>query len=316
MRCLTLAEALQHSGHDAVLMTADIDVPWLADSVAASGVDVVPCDVDALPAETILALEPDWVVVDSYTIGASRISGLARDVAVLAIVDGDERGIDATLFLDQNLGAESVHRRPELLARMLAGAEFALVRDSVLGARRRAPWIHDAGPVRVLSFLGGSDPTGSSAAVVSSILTASPGIALTVVAPEARHQGILAGIGQRQIALLAPTPALPDLLSRAEIVVTAAGTSAWDVCSLGLPAVLVAVVDNQRASLVHALARGVALGVDAVDQPSELGRVGDRVAELIADPGLRRRVGSAAIATFDGGGKFRVVDAMERASRR
>ncbi len=313
MRCLTLAEELVMRGHEVHLLTAPIAIPWLNAIVVESGLIVHECVANELPYETVMALDADWLVVDSYRIQAEEISRVGAKLRVLAIIDGDDRAIDATLYLDQNLGSERIPRGLNTADRYLCGADYALVRHAVLSARREFPWELLGDKPNVLCFMGGTDPTGSVVGAVRSLSQVGDPIALTVVAPETYHESLhRAGVAIPRMRVLSPTPDLPMLLSRADVVVSAAGTSAWDICTLGVPAVLVAVVDNQRDSLREIIGRGLALGIDLIGEgDGALERTGPSVSALLRDAPLREQLSRSSLATFDGRGVTRVVVALE-----
>jgi len=311
MRCLTLAEALRSSGHAVELVGSVHGVDWLQDLINASGIAVVNCDADVLDLHEIRKRHPDWVVTDSYTMAAESISELNSRVPVLAIVDGDDRGIDATLYLDQNLEADSRPWRGKR-DRFLLGAPYALVRNAVLAQRRDEPWRIQS-PARVLAIMGGTDPTGAIVRVAKAILAAVSQIELTAIASPELHP-TLEALGD-EVRVLSPTPALPELFGAADIVVSAAGTSAWDICSLGIPAVFVALVENQRESLARLVEADLAFGVDAVhDGATGVKRITDLVTEIIADPMRREAMSKRALAIFDGHGASRVVARMADAT--
>ena len=113
--------------------------------------------------------------------------------------------------------------------------------------------------------------------------------------------------------MIAPTPSLPKLFAESDIVVSAAGTTAWDVCSLGIPSVLMATAENQLLSMRRAAREGVALGVDLVDDRLTVGlsELVDDVARLIEDADLRTRLARACASAFDGSGPMRVAEALE-----
>ena len=182
MRCLSLAEELMSRGHEIFLVTAPFDVSWLEQLVVESGVSVKSCTAGDLARETILGLVPDWVVVDSYSIAAEEITALDTFVPVLAVVDGETRGVVATILLDQNLGAEERVNGPA----WLAGSQFALVRDAVLDQRRTDPWRLRGTSRSVLSFMGGTDPHAASIGVAHA-LAESVGFDLLLIAPEPMH---------------------------------------------------------------------------------------------------------------------------------
>jgi spore coat polysaccharide biosynthesis predicted glycosyltransferase SpsG len=299
------------------LMTGDVDVGWLSAAVDDAQLTVHECRNDDVPIDDIVALRPDWVVVDSYLFDPKSVSVLNDSVPVLAIIDGDDRGIDAELYLDQNLGAEDLPRRPGVAERILSGARFALVRDAILSERRVDPWLARSDRLAVLSFMGGSDPTRTSTIAAAALDRLTSSIDLTIVAPEWQHPALIAMFGETsRPRILPPTSQLPVLLGKADIVLSAAGTSAWDICALGIPSILVAVVNNQRASLAQAIARGLTLGIDAAVDEGVLARdLGPLLTTLVEDTGARRALSDACLRTFDGQGKERVAAQMESHAR-
>jgi spore coat polysaccharide biosynthesis predicted glycosyltransferase SpsG len=313
MRCLTLAEQLRVRGHETHLMSSTTTIDWLVDEIRKSGIVVHSCELDSLPAVAIKSIQPDWLVVDSYRIDANSISLLASEVPTLAIFDGDDRGINATLYLEQNLGSESAIRPAGREDRYLAGAQYALVREAVLDAERAKPWvIHQ--PPRVLCFMGGTDPTQSVVGAVSAINALDQDIELTAIAPVHLHKLVEASVTNSRIKLrlLAPTPELPSLLGQTDVVVSAAGTSTWDICTLGIPAVLVAVVENQRDPLREVIDRGLAIGLDVVGADSNaLMKISESIGRLLDHPDLRERLSRESRLVFDGGGARRVAERLE-----
>jgi spore coat polysaccharide biosynthesis predicted glycosyltransferase SpsG len=312
MRCLTLAEELVARGHEVELVTSRLTIPWLANAVAVTGIPVHECIPDQLSSELLRSLRPDWVVVDSYRISADEISRLAGVVRVLAIVDNDHRGIDAALYLDQNLGAELIDRPKDIADRFLSGARFALVRDALLAERKSSVDVKRTTP-NVLCFMGGTDPTLASIAIAAALAPLPHRFRLTVLAPLAEHPALADLLNARaDVDLRVPTLDLPSLLGASDVVISAAGTSAWDVCAIGVPALLVAVVANQQASVREAARRGLVLGLDAtLATDSAFEQVGQLVARLLDDRELREGLSSRCLEAFDGLGKARVVDALE-----
>jgi spore coat polysaccharide biosynthesis predicted glycosyltransferase SpsG len=193
---------------------------------------------------------------------------------------------------------------------MLAGARFALVRDAFLAQRRAKPSQITGVPV-VTAFMGGTDPGGVIVQVVGEIAGLGAPFDLTVVAPASHHAGVTELFPTARV--IEPTPELPALLGSSDVIVSAAGTSAWDVCTLAIPALFVGVVDNQSASLVRLVEGGYALGVDLAAGGS-IDSVGPAVTRLLADTALREELSKRCESQFDGLGKARVVDALTAAT--
>lgn len=308
MRCITLAEALVASGHDPVLAVNDHQVDWLTRAIVTSGIPVEQVAPDTLRAERLHDF--DWLVVDSYTLDPATINQVAEQTPTLAIVDGDARGIDARLYLDQNLGAEERNWPGQVTGRMLAGSRFALIRDSVLRQRRPEPWKIRGRRPRIVAFFGGTDPFGVAPLAAESLSRLDLAMEVLIVAPGVSSTSS----GDPRITVIPATEDLPTLLGSADIVVSAAGTSAWDICTLGIPAVLVALVDNQWESYSRAMDKGFTLGIEAIGDPAvAMESLGQLVRSLVDEENLRARLSAACVAHFDGLGKFRVVSAMEKA---
>jgi spore coat polysaccharide biosynthesis predicted glycosyltransferase SpsG len=306
MRCLTLGEALTARGHTVELMGRISGVPWLEQHLIRLGMPVHDVATDSLDPSQVAALRADRIVVDSYWIDPLLISRADRTAPVLAIIDHDSRGIEASWFLDQNLGAEDRVWSPGVEPRLLAGSRYALVRSDMVRQRRDRGWVLPPSP-SVVAFMGGTDPHRYMTQVATSLARVAPGLDFTAVTTTDQLPDVAEAVrAMPNGRAIPPTPDLPELLGDADVVVSAAGTSAWDVLTLGRPTVLVGVVDNQSESLALAVERGLALGLDATRE--DISPVGRQVVELLGDETLRRRLVTAASELFDGAGADRVAD--------
>lgn len=294
MRCVSLAQELARLGHEA-LFAGTVELDWLVERLA--GYTVLPVTAGELGEDVIRAAEPDAVVLDSYTIEPARVSALDAGLPVLAVVDGDHRGYRVSALLDPNLGAERDDPSADY-----AGADFALVRQEVLAERGRE------GREGLVAVLGGADPDGAIVAVAEGIAAAGPGFApVTVVAQPAWHDAVRAVLPAARV--VPPTTELPALLGGADTIVSAAGSTAWDVATLGIPAVLIALAENQRIGLAAARDAGIAATLDWVDgtDPAALAA---QLAGPLSDPGERERMTASALALFNGLGAARAAAAV------
>lgn len=308
MRLVALGEELVRRGHDVELRASLGGLAWLQDAVAGAGLRHVDAERDVLGSVDGV----DAVVVDSYAIPASEISAAATHVPLLAIVDGDARGIEAGAYVDQNLGADQRTWPPGVAERMLAGPRFAVIRRAIVeaGEARAARGAVDAGATsggRVLVVLGGTDARGGTARAVAAIAAAAPGAEITAVTRSADE--VLAA--SPAVRVVAPGDGLPALLVESDVVVTAAGTSSWEICTIGVPAVFAAVVDNQVPSIRAIEGQDLGPVVDASLDLSAVDHVGPAVAGLLADPAARETASRRMRGLFDGRGADRVAAHLE-----
>lgn len=315
MRCVALAEELAARDIECVFVADLAGVPWAAAQVTSRGFAVRQHD-DGAPgvAEAVLALRPVAVVLDSYASVPSVSLGLrSAGVPVLAIIDGDSRGQRGDLYLDANLGSE-LEAGPTDAPR-LAGLDYALLRSDVLRHRRAvAPSGARHRPPRVLAYFGGTDAFGASPVLATALAGSGERFDATVVAPTpalaAAVEAVPCSAGQ-QLTVIGPTDDLASLADDADLVISASGTSLWELLCIGAAAAVVWVVDNQELGYDRVLAAGAAAGLGRLDQvradPTGAARL---LGGLLRDVAWRDKLRAAGWATVDGLGRTRVADAL------
>lgn len=325
VRCLALAEELLARGCQVHLLGDIAQVPWAATEVERLGITRHPPT--ETPDELVAAarrLSLAAVVIDSYVLdprcaGALRAAG----VTVLAIVDGDLRGQDADLYLDQNLDAETANPPLPPGATRLAGLRYALLRDVVRQHRPPAPRVPTERVPTVVAFFGGTDPFGAAPVLARLLVATGEPFRATVVTatPEAADEiAALAHAPGQSVITIPNTPHLPSLLATADLVVSAAGTSTWELLCLGVCPALVRVADNQRLGYDRMLARGLAVGLGAIDALRRPGATTEHavreLATLLREPSRRAEIAARGWRLVDGAGRARVADALLAAIQR
>jgi spore coat polysaccharide biosynthesis predicted glycosyltransferase SpsG len=153
---------------------------------------------------------------------------------------------------------------------------------------------------RVLVASGGGDPGGAAARLSAAVRAALPRARVRlVVGPQAT-----AGVPDGVEPVVAP-PHLAGEIGAAGMVVCLAGQTALEAACLGVPAVVVAAVDNQRPNADRLAAAGAAVAVD-LDGP-----LAEAIAALAADRERRRAMSAAAREAVDGFGALRVAAAVD-----
>jgi spore coat polysaccharide biosynthesis predicted glycosyltransferase SpsG len=317
MRCLALAEELRARGTEVVFVCDSHTVPWANDQILARGIPVEPAVRTADEhVELFRRLEVDAVVFDSYDLPAEVFTGVRRSgIPTLAIVDGDFRGAEADVFVDQNLGSEL--DQPELPegAIRLAGLDYVLLRDEVLTLRPvEPPEPRRYGVPKVFAFFGGTDAYGAGPYVAAALAATGVPFEALVVAPDEDLAEAITAVplnpGQR-VDVIGPTSQLARAVVASDLVVSASGTSTWELLCLGATAGLVCVVDNQEMGYERAIATGAAVGVGVLsDLKADPAAAAAVLRSLLADPVERARIAEAGWKLVDGQGRARVADAL------
>ncbi|MEU4155809.1 spore coat protein [Actinoplanes sp. NPDC026670] len=311
VRCVALAEELTARGADVHFLSDLGGVAWAEAQLGQRGLPWHPAPYDEVGlVSAVRRLGLDALVIDSYTLPPAHSKAVrAGGTPVLAIVDGDPRGQDADIYVDQNLDAvlDSGSVR-------LAGLDYALLRASVRRLRPQAAPVSsfDRTP-KVVAFFGGTDAYRAAPQVARLLTDAAAPFEATVVAADASLRAELlavpAGEGQR-FEIIDPTDRLPELLADADLVVSASGTSTWELLCLGRAAALVQVVDNQIQGYERTIARGYAAGLGCLGAFDE--NAVTTLRRLLLKPGDRTALAVRGWAAVDGRGVERVADALLR----
>jgi spore coat polysaccharide biosynthesis predicted glycosyltransferase SpsG len=292
MRSLAVAEEAQSAGM-AVAMSADLtDLGWLTPWVDELAIEILPPAHD--PADLARMVDQQAVsavLLDDYDFAPARES--VNDAgAILVNFEDDHYGRrPADIAIDYSLGAEATSRPDDGSPVSLRGVEFAPLRRQVTAARsvRAEQWQ----VVReVAGMLGGTDPLG-----------------LRPIAEDALNE-----VG---VAVTSAFPGLGFLprVAQADAVVCAAGSSAYEMCCLGMPFGLVQVADNQAANYHRLVAAGAATALGrAEDLIGDRAAFAERLRRWLASPAVLTTTAGAARELLDGKGAQRLAMRIASAS--
>lgn len=318
MRCLALAEEVRRRGVELVFVCDAHTVPWAAEQIARRGIAVEPAVwTPEDHVECVERLGLDAMVFDSYDLDASVYPAVRARRPTLAIVDGDFRGAEADVLVDQNLAAEL--DRPVLPrdSVRLAGLPYVMIRDEILDHRpAAAPGDRRRAVPTVFAFFGGTDAFGAGPYVARALAATGLAFEATVVAPGPDLAAKLAAVElqpHQHLDVIGPTDQLAARVRAADLTISASGTSTWELLCLGATAALVCVVDNQEMGYERAIDTGAAAGLgllSALQQDSS--EAVPTLKRLLTDTTERGRLARAGWELVDGRGRERVADALLR----
>ena len=264
-----------------------------------------------LPA-TLAALDdiaPDWIVLDGYAFDTGYQRALRARARLLVLDDGprlDRYGAD--LLLDQNLGAESRSYVLEDGGRCLLGSAYILLRPAFL--EQRADRSRSAS--RLLVTLGGIVERPALEAILAGLAQVEAPLDITLLTgtdPAALEWAREHVPPPHRWNLLPWHDDMPALMAAADLAIAAAGSTAWELAYMGLPALLLVLADNQAGIATALQAAGTAVNLGVCDA-GFAARLAGELERLLADPPRRERLSAQARALVDGRGAQRVLEAM------
>jgi UDP-2,4-diacetamido-2,4,6-trideoxy-beta-L-altropyranose hydrolase len=322
MRCIALAQAAQDAGGRAVFATA-ANTGGVQARLAAELCDVLLLSCDGGSGEdsqqTIaLARERavDWIVVDGYQFTADYQRALKAAGCKLLFIDdyGHAAHYSADVVLNQNAYAdEKLYAAREPYARLLLGPDYCLLRREFALWRG---WKREIAPVgrKILVTMGGSDPDNFTAVVIEGLRSLANIEAVVVVGGSNPHfaslQQLALQSGER-FRLMASVANMPELMAWADLAISGAGSTCWEMCLLQLPMMLVDLAENQKpiARSLQDRDAGVHVGTAKSVAAGEIAR---RTVKLLESPGERAALSQACSELVDGRGTERVLAELNR----
>lgn len=343
MRCMTLADELTRQGHKCWFISRE-HKGHLGELIAGKGFELTILRADGgtkfdssvggrtaytdwlgaswqqdaeQTVEALTPLKADWLVVDHYSLDARWEQQVAKAVGRIVVIDDlADRHHECALLLDQNLG-RSPSDYDELVPQeclRLIGPEYALLRPEFAELRERSLQRRKHSELKhILISLGGVDQANITGKILDTLASMSLSAnmeldiivgALTPYLDEIRQQAKTLPF---KATVHVNVSDMAERMCLADLSIGAAGSTSWERCCLGLPAVIAVLADNQGPGARALEAAGASIIIDPKEAicevlPSALAKT--------SMPQVLHRMSHAAAAITNGKGATKVVDSM------
>lgn len=323
MRCLALAQACAAEGMKVAFLTACRSTGLLEKArQAGAGILELPSShPDAADLRESLRLlkehggERSWVVLDGYNFDADYANAVMRAGCRLLRLDdlADQPFYPCDLLLNQNIYAADLEYKTPPAARLLLGTKYTLLRREFGECANRRESVSET-VSKILVTLGGSDSNNVTSAAIDAIADSGlPGLKVkAIVGPASPHLESIrktAAAKNCRVEVLTDVADMPGLMAWADLAVSAAGSTCWELAFMGTPAVLIVTADNQARNAAGAAKAGFALAIppDGVDLKFSIRQA---VVQLAADQASRKKMSDIGKKIVDARGAKRVAQAM------
>ena len=325
MRCLALAQAWQDRGGRVVFAMAQ-STPGIRARLNDENCEIVRLNAvigDSQDAagtvSTAREHNASWIVLDGYAFDARYQEHVRHSGCRLLYVDDLAacNRYHANIVLNPNLsGSEAQYVGRAHGAQLLVGTRYSLLRREF---RRWANWTRTIPPVarKVLITLGGSTPRALALCVLDALSQIQSEVenAVFVVGATTEDFDSLNRAAQslsKKVTFVKSATDMAALMTQADVALSAAGSTCWELCGLGLPSLMVDVADNQTAEALELDRQGYAkyIGSAATLDPD---RLAQELRDLLRSEETRRILSRKDRELVDGRGAERVVSAMLQA---
>lgn len=273
MRCLTLAESLYKHGASIKFVSRHIPL-YFVDMLKTKGCQFlqlpniegakVDSDLqhadwlgvsqfeDALATKNALSTAKcDWLIVDHYALD-SKWEKTLRPVTkkIMVIDDIADREHDCDLLLDQNYYQDMQSRYKGKVpdyCKLMLGPNYALLRDEFLEIRSETK-PRNGRVKQVLVFFGGMDSqnyTGKTIEAISALTEYRFDVDVVIGSQHPNKDEIIHCCARHGYFCYVQTNKMAKLIAVADLAIGAGGSASWERCTLGLPAIVLSIADNQ-----------------------------------------------------------------------
>ncbi|BBI31781.1 UDP-2,4-diacetamido-2,4,6-trideoxy-beta-L-altropyranose hydrolase [Cohnella abietis] len=265
------------------------------------------------------SLTVDWLIVDHYGLDARFEAMLNRHVKrVMVIDDLADRPHQCDLLLDQNPYENGEKRYLGLVkssTTLLLGPEYALLKPEFTGAKTHVS--RRSGEVRnVLVSFGGADHTGETVKTLQSLEQ------LQQIVEDKLCIKVLIGKINAQAERIHTMCArlnntecyghvedVASFMKEADLAIGSGGTTTWERCCLGLPAIVIITADNQMELSEYAARLGVITLLGRAEQV-QIGHIRDKVLEFMRNTQQMTMMSEKGFQLVDGLGADRTVEEL------
>lgn len=287
IRCLAIAEALGVLGQEVALVGSISDVPWLTHLINHSVFE------SANAPSNFRRSKDDVLVIDSYTIAVN--DGFITDddwAARACLVDGSTPQYVSDVYFNLAPKQTWFPNKRNQTSPIYFGTEYIPVRSQRLSHKKEHP--SDDGICKIVCVAGGSDPTRLAVSFRDALAELSNEFEAIIFTNHAL-------IPERRMRFRPIGPDFQIALDKADLVLTAAGSTVWELVERRTPFGMACAADNQREN--YAFLSGCGLAVPLGEYSAENGWHLDAKAinKLITDQTFRLAL-RTRLANFDFGG--------------
>ena len=323
MRCLSIADAFKREGHSCIFVSADL---FAAELIGARGYECFETgfsydDMNSeLPAtEKILGEEkPDIIIVDSYYVTNDYFKALKKYAKTVYLDDVYAFAYDADTLINYNVYAdENKYRKLYAAAgiklpELILGCEYAPLRKE-FEETRILPVQKDRAE-NIMISVGGSDPLHLAMKFINEIRAGENELT------DCNFEFILGALEEdrktieeissdsRNIKSRFNIRDMKGAIEQSDIVISAAGSTQYEICSCGVPCISFSMADNQveGGKKFDELGAFIYAG-DAREGEEFIKRLFDILIRLIGDKDKRESLAKNERTLTDGKGAGRIV---------
>jgi UDP-2,4-diacetamido-2,4,6-trideoxy-beta-L-altropyranose hydrolase len=328
MRCIALAQTWQDRGGE-VTFISHCDSEFLKQRINDEGISLIPIDricPDPSDIKTTLSIlknditdQKTWLVTDGYHFNPEYQKAIQDEGISLLVIDDMNHlpHYHADIILNQNINALDLKYHCDKDITLLLGTSYVLLRREFLKYRDFKRQVPDRAK-NILVTLGGADPENVTLNVIEALkLLNEPDIAVKIIiGPANPHQDILhqaIASARFEAELLVNPYNMPELMAWADLAISAAGSTCWELMFMALPSIILVLAENQSAIARYLMDRKTVVNLGWMSECTRE-HINYACKSLMRDNVFRKHLSAQSSMLISGQGPSLVVESIQRGS--
>lgn len=319
MRCIALGQAWRDAGGEVVFISC-CAFNAIKERIAEEGFSLFELGLAYPESETDLdiaiqtaqELGAAWIVTDGYHFDLGYQQAVRHAGFKLLCVDDYNHlaEYEADILLNQNVGAEELEYHCNPGCRKLLGPRHVMLRKEFRSPDKNRRSFPET--VRnCLVTLGGSDPGNVSLKVIEALgrLDHSCLNVKIIAGPANPHLDSLRkaiAASTIECELISSVRNMNELMRWADIAISAAGSTCWELCMTGVPFLMVVAAENQQRVAAYLTELGIAVNLGDGDRVEPF-KIAEKLNSLLCNRSERERMSAAGKRLIDGFGTDRIL---------
>lgn len=260
MRCLALAQEAKKQDI-AVHLWSKLQIDWVHERLKQEKIPFTlltkKIEQQENPEEFLAILPPStqnsWVILDNYHFNLGYQQTVQKAGYRLLLIDDCNHlpEYSCDILLNQNISAKTLRYNGKI-EKQLLGLQYALLRQEFLAAKKqKQPANHP--PKNILFTLGGGDFSHLLPKLTNNFnLPEINNCTLRIVTGNMPTKKIRTAFANcpAQIEIIPATDNMAKHFCRADICITSAGSTCWELCYMEIPFLMIEIADNQKEELI------------------------------------------------------------------
>lgn len=303
-RTFVLAREFVVNGFDVFYISKTTD-NYIKDLISQKSFTVIPIaakNTEQDLRETLKIAKNAILICDNYGLTSEYYQKIKKDVSKLVAFDDiNDRHYPVDILINQNFKSETFNFSVNPFTKILSGINYSLIREEFSEIKNQTQ-TNDY----LLIIFGATDPENYTNEILNALSDTNMKIKVILGAGNEHKNTITNKWGDKNnISIFINPKNIEEIMNSAKLVVSAAGSTVWELAFLGKPMILVKAAENQEKIISELKNESF---IETLSLPNNNEVIKNKILDLFYDKGKLKLFSEKLKFLVDGKGKKRIYN--------